>query len=78
MYIALVGACLTGLAIRTRYELMKRAGTLDTTNPRIFAVVFAGMAVMLLSWPFLASFDPLPLPPPEAVRRAAHDVSSTP
>jgi protein-S-isoprenylcysteine O-methyltransferase Ste14 len=67
--------CLIGLAIRTRYELMKRAGTVDTTNPLIFAVVFAGMAVMLLSWPFLATLDPLKLPTPYAVRWAGLAVS---
>jgi protein-S-isoprenylcysteine O-methyltransferase Ste14 len=75
VYLALVGACLTALAIRTRYELMKRVGTVDTTNPRIFAIVFAAMVAMLLSWPFLASLDPLELPLPDVVRWAGLAVS---
>jgi protein-S-isoprenylcysteine O-methyltransferase Ste14 len=67
-YLALVSLCLIGLAIRTRYELLKKSSEVDTKNPAVFSMVFAGMCLMLLSWPLLSLMDPLPLALPAAVR----------
>lgn len=60
--------CLSGLAIRTTYEVRKKAGTVDTTNRAVFALVFVAMCVMLASWPILAPRDPWRLPVPGAMR----------
>jgi protein-S-isoprenylcysteine O-methyltransferase Ste14 len=67
-YLVLVILCLVGLAIRTGYELLKKAGRVDPHNKLVFGVVFAAMCVMLLSWPLLGPLDPLPLALPGAVR----------
>jgi protein-S-isoprenylcysteine O-methyltransferase Ste14 len=58
-YLLLAGLCLTGLMIRTGYELLKRAGKLDPKDPVIFAGVFAAMFAWLASWPFMCPLDPL-------------------
>jgi len=57
-YLLVALLCLLGLAIRTRYELLKKAGRVDTKNRVVFAVVFAAMCVMLLSWPVMCPRDP--------------------
>ena len=57
-YFLVVGLCLIGLAIRTSYERLKKAGRVDITNTVIFYVVFAAMCVMLASWPAMCSLDP--------------------
>jgi protein-S-isoprenylcysteine O-methyltransferase Ste14 len=59
--------CLIGLAVRTAYEITKKRGKLDPKNPIIFAVVFAGMVLMLGSWAFLAPSDPSRIAVPAAV-----------
>ena len=61
--------CLVRLAIRTGYELLKKAGRVDPKSKVVFAVVFAAMCLMLLSWPFLGPLDPLLLSLPGIVRR---------
>jgi protein-S-isoprenylcysteine O-methyltransferase Ste14 len=60
--------CLIGLATRTTYETLKKAGRVDTKNPVIFAVVYVAMCVMLTSWPFLCPRDPWPIALPGFVR----------
>jgi protein-S-isoprenylcysteine O-methyltransferase Ste14 len=57
-YLIVAGLCLLGLTIRTSYELLKKAGWLDTQNKVIFAVVFVAMCVMLMSWPAICPLDP--------------------
>jgi protein-S-isoprenylcysteine O-methyltransferase Ste14 len=60
-YLIPIILCLTGLAIRTGYELLKQAGRVNPKSKPVFAVVFVGMCMMLLSWPFLGYFDPIRL-----------------
>jgi methanethiol S-methyltransferase len=67
-YLILTVLCLIGLSIRTVYELSKQTGKVDPTNKVVFSVVFIGMCLMLLSWPFLCLFDPLPLSIPSLLR----------
>lgn len=50
-YLFVASLCLIGLAIRTTYEALKRAGRVDTRSPALFAVVFVAMCVMPASWP---------------------------
>jgi protein-S-isoprenylcysteine O-methyltransferase Ste14 len=57
-YLLVAGLCLLGLAIRTSYEMLKKAGRMDTKSTVLFAVVFVAMCVMLASWPFLCPLDP--------------------
>jgi protein-S-isoprenylcysteine O-methyltransferase Ste14 len=66
-YLVLVGVCLVALAIRTGYELFKKAGKLDPQNKLVFAVVFVAMILMLLSWPLLSPLDPLHLSLPGVI-----------
>jgi protein-S-isoprenylcysteine O-methyltransferase Ste14 len=53
--------CLSGLTIRTGYEQMKQAGMVNPRSRIVFITVFAGMCLMLLSWPFLGLSDPVSL-----------------
>jgi protein-S-isoprenylcysteine O-methyltransferase Ste14 len=57
-YFVGLGMCLLGLAIRTGYELLKKAGKANTESPLVFAVVFVAMCLMLVSWPIMCSSDP--------------------
>jgi methanethiol S-methyltransferase len=68
VYLILVGVCLAALAIRTAYELNKKAGKVDPHNRLLFTVVFVAMILMLLSWPLLSPLDPLHLSLPAIVR----------
>jgi protein-S-isoprenylcysteine O-methyltransferase Ste14 len=67
-YLIVAGLCLLGLTIRTGYELLKKAGRLDTQNKAIFAVVFVAMCVMLMSWPAICPLDPWRFALPGIVR----------
>ncbi|MFA4986151.1 MAG: isoprenylcysteine carboxylmethyltransferase family protein [Candidatus Brocadiia bacterium] len=58
-YYVVAGLCLLGLAIRTSYELLKKAGRIDSRNKAVFAVVFAAMCTMLGSWPLMVPLDPV-------------------
>jgi protein-S-isoprenylcysteine O-methyltransferase Ste14 len=69
-YILLIGLCLMGLFIRTCYELLKRAGRVDPKSKAVFPVVFIGMCMMLLSWPFLCILDPIQQTLPATIRWA--------
>ena len=57
-FLLVAGLCLIGLAIRSGYELLKKAGKVDTKNRAIFAVVFVAMCLMLASWPVMCPLDP--------------------
>lgn len=61
IYATAVTLCLAGLAIRTGYELRKRAGKTDSENRLVFALVFVAMCSMLCSWPMMSLSDPAPL-----------------
>ena len=67
-YIFLLGICLSGLIIRTSYEVRKKAGYTGTNNIYIFVVVFIGMCSMLLCWPFLSYTDPVKLVLPNVIK----------
>jgi len=58
IFLLIAALCLLGLATRTTYEALKKAGKVDTKNTTIFAVVFVAMCVMLASWPVLCPLDP--------------------
>jgi protein-S-isoprenylcysteine O-methyltransferase Ste14 len=68
IYLVGLGMCLLGLAIRTGYELFKKAGKVNTESPLVFTVVFVAMCLMLVSWPIMCSSDPIRL----ASLRALH------
>ncbi len=66
-YILISLVCVIGLAIRTTYELLKKAGRLDTHSQAIFALVFVAMLLILGSWPLMGRYDPRQLDLPEAL-----------
>lgn len=68
VYMVLVVLCLIGLVIRSGYELLKNAGRVDTKTKIVFAVVFVGMCLMLMSWPFLGLLAPSQRISPIAIR----------
>jgi len=68
-YLLAAGSCLLGLAIRTSYEALKKAGRADTSNSSIFALVFVAMCVMLASWPVMCPLDPWRIAVPGVERR---------
>lgn len=49
---------LGSLAIRTGYELLKKAGRVDPENKKLVAVIFAVMMVLWLSWFNMCPLDP--------------------
>jgi len=62
--------CLIGFTIRTSYEVLKKSGKLDPWNKGVFAIVFAGMGMMLSSWFFMGMADPWQVLLPAEVRWA--------
>jgi protein-S-isoprenylcysteine O-methyltransferase Ste14 len=60
-YLVLMLPYLFGLTIRTGYERLKLAGMVNPRSKIVFTTVFAGMCLMLLSWPFVSLFDPVSL-----------------
>jgi len=58
IYLVFLGLCLVGLATRTGYELLKKAGRVNPKNRLVFSVVFAGMILMLTSWFVMCPSDP--------------------
>lgn len=70
IYFIVAGLCLAGLIVRTGYELLKKAGKVNTTNGAVFATVFAAMVAMLASWPAMCPFDPMRVSGPPFVRWA--------
>ncbi len=48
-----------GLAIRVAYEQLKKAHKVDEGNRPVFLVVFAGMALLWISWFAMCPQDPL-------------------
>jgi protein-S-isoprenylcysteine O-methyltransferase Ste14 len=68
VFLLIAALCLLGLATRTVYETLKKAGRVDTKNTAIFAVVALAMCVMLASWPFLCPRDPWPIALPGVAR----------
>jgi protein-S-isoprenylcysteine O-methyltransferase Ste14 len=67
-YTLISGFCLTGLGLRTAYELLKKADKVDTRNQLIFGLVFLAMCCLLVSWPIMCPKDPRQLSLPEPIR----------
>ena len=70
-YFAVVALYLAALAVRTSYELLKRAGWLDPKNQTLFIVILLDMIVLWASWFALCPMDPLRLVLPPVVRWAS-------
>jgi len=68
IYLVFLGLCLVGLAIRTGYELLKRAGRVNPKDKLVFSAVFAGMILMLTSWFVMCPSDPWRVGLPAVVR----------
>jgi hypothetical protein len=49
-YLVFLGLYLGCLIIRTGYELLKKAGSVNLKSMIIFAVVFAAMCLLWASW----------------------------
>jgi protein-S-isoprenylcysteine O-methyltransferase Ste14 len=64
-YVVLVGVYLVGLLVRDGYELLKKAGRVDTQDTRVFAMVFASMMLMWIAWFGMGLRDPTRVPVPE-------------
>ena len=69
-YFAVVVLNLAALAVRTSYELLKRAGRLDPKSRTIFSLILLDMILLWASWFALCSMDPLRLVLPPVVRWA--------
>jgi hypothetical protein len=59
---------LAGLLVRDAYELLKKAGRLDTRDARVFAGVFTAMCSLWVGWFGMAVTDPTRLPVPPALQ----------
>lgn len=62
------GLFLIALVVRDVYELLKKAGRIDTRDRLLFAAVFTSMCVMWISWFAMGAFDPTRLPVPGTLR----------
>jgi protein-S-isoprenylcysteine O-methyltransferase Ste14 len=67
-YVIFTGLYLAAVLIRDVYELLKKTRRIDTSAPRLFAVVFASMCVMWVSWFAMGFVDPTRVPMPQALR----------
>lgn len=57
-YIVFLGMGLTGVLMRTGYELFKQSGKVTPKNKVVFCLVFVAMCLMLSSWCFMCPLDP--------------------
>jgi protein-S-isoprenylcysteine O-methyltransferase Ste14 len=60
-FLGLVALYLAALAVRTRYELLKKAGRVDPRNQALFIVILLDMIVLWASWFTACSVDPVRL-----------------
>jgi protein-S-isoprenylcysteine O-methyltransferase Ste14 len=67
-FVILLASNLACYAIRTIYELYKRAGRVNLKNKALFALIFAAMCVIWVSWFVMCSLDPWELPLPQSLR----------
>ena len=67
-YLVFLGLYLGSLIIRTSYELLKRAGRVNPKSTIVFAVIFAVMCLMWVSWFSLCPLDPFRLALPVLLR----------
>ncbi|MDD4051412.1 MAG: isoprenylcysteine carboxylmethyltransferase family protein [candidate division Zixibacteria bacterium] len=59
---------LIGLAIRTSYEMLKKAGKVNPQSVPLFISIFTVMCILWISWFGMCPQDPLHLPLPDLVR----------
>jgi len=69
-FLGLVALHLAALAVRTSYELLKKAGRVDPRSQALFIVILVDMIVLWASWFTACSMDPVRLALPAIVRRA--------
>ena len=67
-YLVFLGLYLGSLIIRTGYELLKKTGRVNPKSMIIFAVVFAAMCLLWVSWFILCTLDPFRFALPDTVR----------
>lgn len=67
-FIVAAGLCLAGVALRSTYEALKKAGRVDPGKGVTFALVFVGMGAFLSSWPVMCPLDPWRIALPDVVR----------
>jgi protein-S-isoprenylcysteine O-methyltransferase Ste14 len=68
-YSVFLGTYLLCLAIRTEYELLKKAGRLDSKSVVSFSIILLVMILMWVSWFGMCPLDPIHLAIPALVRR---------
>jgi protein-S-isoprenylcysteine O-methyltransferase Ste14 len=67
-YFAFLSLYLSSLIIRNGYELLKKASRVNPKSKIIFAVVFAAMCLLWISWFSLCPLDPFRFALPGIVR----------
>ena len=67
-YLVFLGLYLGSLIVRTCYELLKRAGKVNPKSTIVFAMIFAVMCLMWVSWCSMGPFDSWRLALPSIVR----------
>jgi protein-S-isoprenylcysteine O-methyltransferase Ste14 len=68
IYSGLLVLHLVGLLTRTSYELLKKAGRVDTGSKTLFACIFAAMSLLWIGWFAMCPFDPCVLRMPSVAR----------
>jgi len=61
-FFAFAGVFVVGLLIRDAYELLKKAGRLDTRDARVFTGVFSAMIALWVGWFGMGPTDPVRVP----------------
>lgn len=64
-YFIFLGLFVVCLAVRTTYELLKEAGTINPKSKPLFASIFLTMCLLWVSWFCMCPLDPLKLALPE-------------
>ena len=67
-YLVFLGLYLSSLIIRTGYELLKKAGRVNTKSRIVFTVIFTVMCLMWVSWFGLCPSDPFRFTFPGIIR----------
>ena len=58
-YLIASGLFLSCVLIRTTYELLKKAGTINPKSKPLFAAIFTVMCLLWISWFSLCPLDPI-------------------
>jgi protein-S-isoprenylcysteine O-methyltransferase Ste14 len=57
-YLGVAAVHLAAVAVRTTYELLKKAGRLDPSNRTLFRIIFLDMMVLWASWFSMCPMEP--------------------